>query len=184
VAQRILGVDPGTLRMGYGLLEVEGSATTCLTWGVITASRSLALGERLWRLYQGLLEVVRSGEPAAVALEESYIPRASIDGDERGGVRSAMAVGQAGAIVMLAAAAHGVPSFRYSPALVKSAVAGYGRGSKEQVQEMVRLILGLQERPQPNDAADALAVALCHLRQQHAAELVAGARQRDRRALG
>lgn len=174
MAQRILGVDPGTLRMGYGVVDAAGVQAVYLTCGVITASRSLTLGERLWRLYQGLLKVVQAWKPTAVAVEEAFIPGlrgTSFNGEERGGVRSAMAVGQAGAIVLLAAAAHGVPSFRYSPAQVKGSVTDYGRSSKEQVQEMVRLTLGLTEAPLPADAADALAVALCHLQQQRIAEL-------------
>jgi crossover junction endodeoxyribonuclease RuvC len=172
MSERILGIDPGTVRTGYGLLEVDGLNAVYVTSGVVTASRSLPLEQRLWAIYQGLLEVVERERPVEVAIEESFIPEArGAWGEARSSVRSAMAVGQAGAIAMLAAASHGVPIYRYAPTQVKSAVSEYGRSSKEQVQEMVRVILGLDRAPKPADAADALAVALCHLQQRHIATL-------------
>ena len=101
-----------------------------------------------------------------MAIEEAFVPEGrSAWGEQRSSVRSAMAVGQAGAVAMMTAAARGIPTFKYSPAQVKSAVSEYGRSSKEQVQEMVRITLGLAKAPSPSDAADALAVALCHLQQ-------------------
>ena len=172
-ADRILGVDPGTVRMGYGVLEVRGDAPGYLACGVLTGGPSRALGERLWRIYQGLLEVVEGWQPAAIAIEEAFIPGGdTVGGGPRGSVRSAIMVGQAGAVVLLAAAAHGVPAFTYTPAQVKGAVTSYGRSDKGQVQEMVRLTLGLEQPPRPTDAADALAVALCHLSQRREAALV------------
>ena len=148
-------------------MDVDGLNATYVTSGVVTAGRSLPLERRLWGIYQGLLEVVEREKPVAVAMEEAFIPEArGAWGEARSSVRSAMAVGQAGAMAMLAAAAHGVPIYRYMPAQVKSAVSEYGRSSKEQVQEMVRVILGLDSAPRPADAADALAVALCHLQQR------------------
>jgi crossover junction endodeoxyribonuclease RuvC len=176
-AERILGVDPGTIRMGYGLLEARGDTPGYLTCGVLTGGPSRALGERLWRLYQGLLEVVEAWKPAVVSMEEAFIPAGdTVGGGPRGSVRSAIMVGQAGAVVLLVAAAHGIPAFTYTPAQVKSSVTSYGRSDKRQVGEMVRLTLGLEQPPRSADAADALAVALCHLSQRREAELLRAAR--------
>ena len=180
--ERILGVDPGTIRMGYGLLEAQGADAAYVTCGVVTASASLTLAQRLWRLHLGLLEVVEREKPVVMAIEEAFVPEGrSAWGEQRSSVRSAMAVGQAGAVAMMTAAARGIPTFKYSPAQVKSAVSEYGRSSKEQVQEMVRITLGLAKAPSPSDAADALAVALCHLQQtrlddpDHASQGLTGA---------
>ncbi len=171
--ERILGVDPGTIRMGYGLLEAQGADAAYVTCGVVTASASLTLAQRLWRLHLGLLEVVEREKPVVMAIEEAFVPEGrSAWGGQRSSVRSAMAVGQAGAVAMMTAAARGIPTFKYSPAQVKSAVSEYGRSSKEQVQEMVRITLGLAKAPSPSDAADALAVALCHLQQTRLETLI------------
>ena len=164
MARRILGVDPGTIRMGYGLLEAHGRDARYLDAGALTARASLPLGERLSHLHQGLLRLVEEWTPELMAIEDPFVPVE----DLRGGgyhtsVRSAIAVGQAQAVALMAAAAKGLPVFRYPPARVKSIVTGYGRGSKAQVAEVVRMILGLSEAPKPADATDALAVALCHL---------------------
>lgn len=167
MAERVLGIDPGTLRMGYGLLEVIEEDPRLLLYGVLVAPRSRPLGERLFTLYRGLLELVERWQPTALAIEEPYLPRG-----ETTSPRSALAIGQAEAVALMAGASSGVPARMYTPAQVKEGVVGYGRGSKEQVQEMVRLLLGLAIPPQPSDAADALAVALCHLQQRRLARLV------------
>ena len=151
---RVLGVDPGTLKMGYGVLEATGEALQVVSYGVLKASSAASLEERLARLFQGLVEGFETWCPTTVAVEEPFVG---------GNPRSALAVGRAQAVVLLAAAQRGIPVSRYSPAQVKQSVTDYGRGSKEQVQEMVRLLLGLTG-PLAPDAADALAVALCHLR--------------------
>ena len=175
MAERVLGVDPGTVRMGYGLVESSGHETRHLASGALAPRRSLPLGDRLWELFQELTTLLDTWKPTALAVEEPYVPRTRADGTGSS-VRSAMALGQAEALVLIAAAARGIPVSRYAPSQIKSAVTNDGRGSKEQVQEMVRLILGLPQRPQPTDAADALAVALCHLQHQRAARLVGAGR--------
>ena len=173
MTERVLGVDPGTLRMGYGLLKAQGTNASYLTYGAISCSRSLPLGQRLWKLYQGLLEILDQWIPHVMAIEEPFVPAISgRDGEYRTSVRSALAVSQAEAVAMMAAAARGIPIFQYTPAQVKSTVTGYGRGSKEQVQEMVRWALGMETKPYPIDASDALAVALCYLHQSHVARLL------------
>ena len=171
MTERVLGIDPGTVRMGYGLVESSGHQTQHLASGAFVPRRSLPIGERLWELFQELTALIDTWKPTTMAVEEPFVPRTKADGMDSSR-RSAMALGQAEALVLIAAAARGIPVSRYAPAQIKSAVTNDGRGSKEQVQEMVRLILGLSQRPEPTDAADALAVALCHLQHQRAARLV------------
>ena len=167
MTQRVLGIDPGTQHLGYGLLEVKNWEGHYVTAGVLNASKSLSIGERLHRIHSELLQVVGSWRPDVIAVEEPFIP---VEGAARGGyktsVRSAIAVGQAQAVALLAAAQYNLPVFRYPPSQVKSAVSGYGQGSKDQVATMVGLLLKLPSPPEPSDAADALAVALCYIQQE------------------
>ncbi len=168
---RVLGVDPGTRFLGYGVLDAPpeaGGAASCLAWGTLEGGRSKELGERLLRIHRGLAEVVERWRPDQLAIEEPFV---AIEH----GAKSAVAVGQAQAVALLLAAEAGIPVHRYMPSQVKSAVAGYGAGTKEQVQRAVRLLLGLGGPPgadMSHDASDALAVALCHLQQWRAAERV------------
>jgi len=162
---RILGIDPGTVAMGYGLVEEDGERLTMLDFGVITASSRSPLSDRLYKLHKELLELVSLHQPDEVAIEEPFVAR---------NVRSALAIGRAQAVAMLAAADNCIPIFTYTPTQVKRSVADYGVSGKEQVQKMVQLHLGLSQIPQPYDAADALAVALCHLRERHIVILAAG----------
>jgi crossover junction endodeoxyribonuclease RuvC len=166
MGERVLGVDPGTLQMGYGLLETGYPEAKCLTWGALTASRSRPIGERLLSFQGGLQKILEEWNPQVIAVEQPYIPRRDTS------VRSAIAVGQAQAVALMVAAWAGVPVFSYTPAQVKQTVTEYGRSPKEQVQEMVRVLLHLDLVPQPTDASDALAVALCHLQQQHVRRLL------------
>jgi len=149
--RRILGIDPGTVVLGYGV--IEGDPPYLVAYGVISAPRRLSLEQRLHRIYQGLEEVVNRYRPGEIAVEEPFVSR---------NPRSALAVGRVQGLALMAAARAGVPVYRYSPAEIKGKVTGYGSGDKSQVQEMVRLHLGLDAPPEPSDAADALAVALCH----------------------
>ena len=160
----ILGIDPGTITTGYGVIESEGDEITLIDFGVLSSPVRSPIGERLSYLYHGLLNVIERYQPDAVAIEEPFVAK---------NVRSALAVGRAQAVGILAAANRGIPSHEYTPAQVKQRVANYGAGSKEQVQEMVRLQLRLSEVPQPSDAADALAVAICHLHEMHLSRLLA-----------
>lgn len=161
---RILGVDPGTVTMGYGIIEAKDDEVTVVDYSALTAPQRSPIGERLNYLHQRLLEVIAQYQPDAVAIEQPFMAK---------NVKSALAIGMAQAVAILAAASKGIPIYEYTPAAVKQRVANYGGSSKEQVQEMVKLQLGLAEVPQPNDAADALAVALCHLRETHLDNLLA-----------
>jgi crossover junction endodeoxyribonuclease RuvC len=160
----ILGIDPGTITTGYGVIKAEDDEATLVDCGALTASERSPIGERLSYIYQRLLEIIARFNPDVVAIESPFVAKS---------VKSALAIGKAQAIAILAAAEGKIPTHEYSPAEVKQRVAGYGVSSKEQVQEMVKLQLGLAQVPHPADAADALAVALCHLRRMHLDSLLA-----------
>lgn len=155
---RVLGIDPGTVAMGYGLIESNGDEIALVDYGVMIAKERSPIGERLRFLYSELIDIIRRYKPDVVAIEQPFVAR---------NVKSALAVGRAQSVAILAAANHGIPVYEYTPAEVKQKVANYGASSKEQVQEMVRLQLELDEAPQPDDAADALAIAICHVRKVH-----------------
>ena len=161
---RILGVDPGTISMGYGVIEAEKDEVSMVCCDTLSCPRRSPIGERLSFLYRELSEIIARYRPDAVAVEQPFVAK---------NVRTTLALGKAQAVAILAAANRGIPTYEYSPTQVKQRVANYGGGSKEQVQEMVRLQLGLAEIPQSNDAADALAVALCHLQEMHIKKLLA-----------
>jgi crossover junction endodeoxyribonuclease RuvC len=161
---RILGIDPGTVVMGYGVIEAGDDRIILLDSGALVARERSPIGERLSFIYRRLLEIIASYQPDAAAIEQPFMAK---------NVRSALAVGRAQAIAILAAAERGIPTFEYTPAQVKQRVTNYGASTKEQVQEMVKLQLNLTEVPQPSDAADALAVALCHLQETHLESLLA-----------
>jgi crossover junction endodeoxyribonuclease RuvC len=161
---RILGIDPGTIAMGYGLIEEDEEELAMLDFGVLTASRQMPMADRLYKLYRKLLELMARHQPDEVAIEEPFVAR---------NARSALAIGRAQTVAMLAAANCSIPIYTYAPTKVKQAIADYGGSGKEQIQQMVQIHLGLSQIPQPNDAADALAVALCHLRERWVAKLLA-----------
>jgi crossover junction endodeoxyribonuclease RuvC len=161
---KILGIDPGTVVMGWGVVEGEGTELALVDFGAITVPEKSPMGERLNRLYTELLKIVQLHRPDAVAVESPFVAK---------NVRTALAIGRAQAIALLAAANQDIPAFEYTPTQVKQRVANYGASSKEQIQEMVRLQLGMAEVPQPNDAADALAVAICHAQEIHLNNLLA-----------
>jgi len=161
---RVLGVDPGTVVVGYGVIESKDDKIVMLDCGALNTPARLPIGERLSYLYNRLCEIVARYQPDALAVEQPFISK---------NVSSALAIGKAQAIAILAAANKGIPAHEYTPAQIKQRVANYGASSKEQVQEMVRLQLGLSEVPRPDDASDALATALCHLREVHINSLLA-----------
>jgi len=156
-----LGIDPGTAIMGYGLVESDGRRLSTPAFGVLTTEKGTPPEQRLRLLYAGLVELIALRRPAAVAVEELFF---------NVNVRTALAVGQARGVALLAAAQADLPVYEYTPPQVKGAVVGYGRASKEQVQLMTTTLLGLRSIPKPDDAADALAVAICHA---HSATLLA-----------
>ncbi|UCH87819.1 MAG: crossover junction endodeoxyribonuclease RuvC [Dehalococcoidia bacterium] len=152
----ILGIDPGLSTTGYGLVLLSGDRPQAVAYGTLNAQRRRPLPERLRQIYDGIAGVIADWQPAEVAVEDFLV----------GNVRAAVAIGEARAVVLLAAAQAELPLFQYQPAQIKQFVTSYGGSQKVQVQEMVRLLLGLDEAPQPADAADALAVALCHCAQR------------------
>ena len=162
---RILGIDPGTIAMGYGVIESRDDKITLIDYGALTTPARSPIGERLSYLYNQLMKIVSDCHPDVVAVEQPFIAK---------NVKSALAIGRAQAVALLAAANKGVPTYEYTPTQIKQRVTDYGASSKEQIQEMVKLQLGLAQVPQPNDAADALAVALCHLSETHLTNLLAG----------
>jgi crossover junction endodeoxyribonuclease RuvC len=161
---RVLGIDPGTVTMGYGVVEESGDEIALVDCGALTSPPRSPLGERLSHIYDKLLEIMSRFQPDAVAIEQPFVAK---------NVQSALAIGQAQAVAILAAANRGIPAYNYTPAQVKQRVANYGASSKEQIQEMVKLQLGLPQVPEPSDAADALAIAICHLREMHLERLLA-----------
>jgi crossover junction endodeoxyribonuclease RuvC len=161
---RVLGVDPGTVTMGYGVIEGRNDEVALVACGALNCPERSPLGERLSFLYAELGKLMARYQPEAVAIEQPFVAK---------NVRSALAIGKAQAVAILAAANTGIASYEYTPAQVKQRVANYGASSKEQIQEMVRLQLGLAEVPRPSDAADALAVAICHWHETRLAKLLA-----------
>jgi len=161
---RVLGVDPGTFKMGIGILDSEDGQLTLVHTGVLTARRGQSLDRRLHHLYGELLGIISEWHPGVVAVEEPFVAA---------NVRAAMAVGQAQAVAMVAAAHHGLDIQGYSPREVKRAVTDHGGSAKEQVQEMVKVLLGLpDEWDEPPDATDALAVAICHASASRALDII------------
>ena len=164
---RILGIDPGTLKLGYGVLEEACQSIHAEDYGVLTFSSSLPIEYRLYQVHSHLLNLIHMFQPDEIAVEEPFLGKG-----DRQYVGPAFAVGQAQAAVLIAAAAQAIPVFRYTPAQVKRSVADHGTASKAQVQAMVTMALGLKETISPTDAADALAIALCHLRQRQVEEIL------------
>lgn len=150
---RILGVDPGSQRTGYGCIETEGSRQHVVDCGAVTVPPRIPLAEKLLVVHRGLAELLARHRPDVVALEDLFYAR---------NVRSALVLGHVRGALMLAPAAAGVTVCEYTPAEVKQAVVGYGRAEKRQVQQMVALLLGMEQPPTPLDVSDALAVAVCH----------------------
>ncbi len=148
---RILGIDPGTGILGFGVIETAGPKL--VDAGVIRTKVHQPEPERLLTIFDSLQEIVQATKPAAVSVEKLFFAR---------NVTTAMSVAQARGVVLLVAQQHNLPIFEYTPMQIKQSLTGYGKADKKQVQEMVRLILKLKEIPKPDDAADALAAALTH----------------------
>ena len=151
----VIGIDPGTATTGFGLVrEYQDGSLELVEYGVIETSSKLPIAERLAEIYQKLIEVLNLHRPESGAVEKLYFQR---------NVRTAISVGQGRGVAMLALAESGVEVVEYTPLQVKQAVTGYGRADKNQIQQMVRTLLRMNEIPRPDDAADALAVAICHI---------------------
>lgn len=149
----ILGIDPGTAITGYGVIRVEHNKHTVLGYGAIRTPAKQATPLRLETIYAELSRLIAEFEPQCLAVEELFFNK---------NVGSALAVGQARGVAILAGSHAGLPIFEYTPLQVKTAVTGYGRASKEQVAYMVKMLLGLAEMPKPDDVTDALAICICH----------------------
>jgi crossover junction endodeoxyribonuclease RuvC len=149
----VIGIDPGMANTGFGVVRTAGERMVALDGGVIDTATDQPVEKRLAKLHEALGELIRWHEPKAMALEDLFFNR---------NVASALSVGQARGVAMLAAAEQGLPCFDYTPQAVKKAVCGSGSADKSQIQRMVASLLGLPEPPAPDHAADAFAVAICH----------------------
>jgi crossover junction endodeoxyribonuclease RuvC len=151
---RVLGVDPGSNITGYGVIDSDGRSYKVIEYAAIRSASRTTFAERLLAISRKLEEVIERLAPQACAVEDTFYSA---------NVKSALKLGQARGAVLIAAARAGLEVFEYSPLEVKSALVGYGRAEKKQVQEMVRVLLGMTKAPEPLDASDALAIAICHV---------------------
>ncbi len=149
----ILGVDPGTAITGYGVLQSDGDDLKVIDYGAITTPADWLMPRRLQKVYQELSALIAKHRPTDAVVEKLFFSK---------NVRTALSVGQARGVALLAAAQAGLTIHEYTPLQIKQAVVGYGRAEKQQIQQMVKMLLQLDSIPQPDDAADALAVAICH----------------------
>jgi crossover junction endodeoxyribonuclease RuvC len=154
---RVVGIDPGTATTGYGVIEETAGRLVLISYGTICTPPEMAMPQRLLDLHSQLTDLLALHMPDTAAVESLFFQK---------NVRTAISVGQARGAVLLALAERGMPVGEYTPLEVKQAVTGYGGAEKRQVQTMVRTLLGLAELPRPDDAADALAVAICHAHSQ------------------
>ncbi len=152
--RRVVGIDPGTARLGYAVVESRAGALALVTCGCIMTPPSMSMPDRLKRIYDETQRVIAEFSPREMAVEELFFAK---------NVTTAVAVGQARGVALLIAAQNGIPLSEYKPMQVKQAVHGYGLATKAQVGEMVRVLLRLDTIPTPDDAADAAAIAICHL---------------------
>lgn len=149
----VLGIDPGSLSCGYGIVEAAGNGPRYITSGKIVLSPKKPLPSRLKELYEDLLDIIKEHRPSEAAVEKIFFAKSA---------KAALSLGQARGVALLASSGGGLAVHEYNPTEVKRAVTGYGRAEKAQIQQMVKTILGLKETPGP-DSADALALALCHI---------------------
>jgi crossover junction endodeoxyribonuclease RuvC len=156
----ILGIDPGTASTGWGAVRQEGSRLSAISFGCIVTSARHDTASRLRQIHDEMQLLLRRFKPEAMAVEELFV---------NVNVKTALAVGHARGVIILAAAMHDISAYDYTPLAIKQSVTGYGRASKVQVQEMTKVILGLPRIPQPDHAADALAVAITHTHHNSAA---------------
>ncbi len=149
----ILGVDPGTAITGYGVLQSDGDDLSMIDYGAITTPADWSMPRRLQQIYAELTALIAKHQPTDAVVEKLFFSK---------NVRTALSVGQARGVALLATAQAGLTLHEYTPLQIKQAVVGYGRAEKQQIQHMVKMLLQLDFVPQPDDAADALAVAICH----------------------
>jgi len=152
----ILGIDPGLSKMGFGVIKINDEQTSLIDFGIISTTADQPLEKRLKTIYLDLKTVIKEYQPKAMSVEGSFFGK---------NVRSMMMLGHARGMALLGAAQAGIPVYEYSPRKIKQSVTGNGNATKEQVKYMVQIILGLKEKKIPDDASDALAIALCHTKQ-------------------
>ena len=150
---RILGIDPGYAIVGYGVIDYSGNKSKPVAFSAVFTEADTDFAERLRIIYDEIDLVIKKYKPEAISIEKLYF---------QNNATTAIKVAEARGVILLAAQMNGVPIFEYTPLQVKSAVVGYGKAEKKQVMEMTRLLLSLQKVPQPDDTADALAIAICH----------------------
>jgi len=150
---RIIGIDPGYAIVGYGILDYEGNRFRVQDYGAITTQAGLPLERRIEIIYDGLAKILHTYRPQAMAVEKLFFTTNQ---------KTAIDVAQARGAIMLCAVKHGVETHEYTPLQVKSAVTGYGKADKNQMQQMTKTLLALPAVPKPDDVADALAIAICH----------------------
>ena len=150
---RILGIDPGIAIVGYGVVDKEGNRYKTVAYDAVTTKAHTPLEDRLERVYNGVCEIIKEYKPDAMSIEELFF---------NNNAKTALTVGQARGVIILAAVQNHIPVYEYTPLQVKQALTGYGRASKTQIQQMMKSMLGLTEVPKPDDVADALAIAVCH----------------------
>lgn len=150
---RILGIDPGYAILGYGIIDMKGNRFSVCGYGAVTTDASMEMPDRLKHLYTQIMEIIREYEPEVASIEELFFNTNS---------KTALLVGQARGVAILACANSGLEIREYTPLQIKQGLVGYGRAEKKQVQIMVKTILHLDEVPKPDDTADALAAAICH----------------------
>jgi crossover junction endodeoxyribonuclease RuvC len=151
----ICGIDPGIATIGFGVINAEGSRQTLLRYGAITTPAGMRLASRLEQIYNDMLALLDMFHPDAVAIEELFFNT---------NLTTGISVAHGRGVILLACEQKKIPMYEYTPLQVKQAIAGYGRAEKKQVMEMVRRLLGMQAIPRPDDAADALAISICHAR--------------------
>lgn len=150
---KILGIDPGTQVAGYGVIERIGSRIRTIDYGSIKANKNQTFAQRLQTIHDKIMDIILKHQPDQMAIEEVFYSK---------NIKSAIRIGEGRGIVFLCAAAANIPITEYAATVIKKAVVGNGNAQKEQVQEMVKIILDLPEIPEPRDASDALAIAICH----------------------
>ena len=161
----VIGIDPGLATTGYGLVSKDGEELHSIDYGYIGTPAHMELYERLYLIFQGLTALLEKYSPDALAVEELFFSK---------NTKTALQVGQARGAILTAAAHMHISVYEYTPLQVKQTVAGYGRADKKQIQHMVRLILMLKETPQPDDVADALAIAICHIQTARWQQIIRG----------
>ena len=168
---RILGIDPGYAIMGYGILDKNGSSLSLTAVGAVTTDKDMEMSGRLKVLYSELMELIAEYQPDEVAIEELYFNT---------NAKTVIFVGEARGVAILACANSGLPIYEYTPLQIKTSVTGNGRAEKKQVQSMVKLLLGMDSIIKPDDAADAVAAAICHAKSGTAMKRIKALKEKNR----